>query len=239
MGFGTGELAFATAGYEPKRSAGSSHQVLLRWAEGHPPGRVLDLGCSDGYLAGELRDRGHHVTGIDVRFDDAVEKRVDRFIEADLDRGLPEDLDGPFDIVLAADVLEHVRSPAAVLEQLRGVVSPASTILVSIPNFSHWYPRSRVALGRFDYDGRGILDHDHVRFFTKRSFERLLAGTGYRIVRFDGTGLPIDVVERGGRGAPVGQSRVARVIGRADRASVAMRPQLFAYQLLYELNPIP
>ena len=242
MGFGTGELAFATEAYEEKHAPGSSHQMLLRWLEEVPPGRVLDLGCSDGYLAGALRDRGHHVTGVDLRAHDGVKERVDEFFEADLDRGLPPELEGPFDVVLAADVLEHVRTPELLLEQLRLKASPTTRVLLSVPNVGHWYPRTRILLGRFDYDRRGILDRDHVRFFTKKSIERLIAAAGYRVERSAGTGLPIDVVNRGA-GDPVDDevsgSGVAEAVSRLDRALVAVRPQMFAYQLLYELSPVP
>jgi hypothetical protein len=108
-----------------------------------------------------------------------------------------------------------------------------------VPNFAHWYPRLRVLAGRFDYDRRGILDHTHVRFFTRRSFERLVGDRGWAITRRGSTGIPLEVTERGG--AP----RVAREADgilrqwalRADAAAVRARPTLFAYQFLYELEP--
>ncbi len=242
MGFGTGDLAFASDAYEEKHGEDSSHQVLLRWLQTSPPGRVLDVGCSDGYLAGELRALGHHVTGVDLRAHDGVKERVDHFVPADLDQGLPEEIEGPFDLVVLADVLEHTRDPLGLLAELRTRIGPATRVLVSVPNFGHWYPRARVAVGRFDYDRRGILDRDHVRFFTKRSFERVIAEAGYRVVQQRGTGLPLEVAERGadpaaaaGHPEPAG---LASVVGRLDRAAVALRPQLFAYQLLYELSPL-
>lgn len=240
MGFGTGELAFASDAYEEKHGEDSSHQTLLRWLSDAPPGRVLDVGCSDGYLSGQLRDRGHEVTGIDVQAHDGVKARVDRFLTADLDRGLPDALDGPYDIVVLADVLEHTRNPGAVLEELRAHIGPSARVLISVPNFGHWYPRVRVAAGRFDYDRRGILDRDHVRFFTKRSFERLIADTGYRVVKQRGTGLPLEVADRGAAAGAEDRAEgggLAGVVGRVDRAAVAVRPQLFAYQLLYEVSP--
>ena len=43
------------------------------------------------------------------------------------------------------------------------IYSPDGEVLVSIPNFAHWYPRAKVVSGRFDYDQRGPLDHGHVR----------------------------------------------------------------------------
>jgi SAM-dependent methyltransferase len=237
MGFGTCELAFASDTYDAKHAVDSSHEQLRRWLARRAPGRVLDLGCSDGQLADRLRRLGHHVTGVDLVAHNGVKERVDRFVEADLEHGVPPEAGGPFDAVLAADVLEHVRAPARVLNDVRRVLVPGGSLLVSVPNFGHWYPRARVAMGRFDYDRRGILDKDHVRFFTRRSFERLVTTSGFRVVRRGGTGLPLEVVDRGGNSQHAGSGSAARALARLDRAAVAARPQLFAYQFIYELVP--
>ena len=112
-------------------------------------------------------------------------------------------------------------------------------MIASVPNFGHWYPRLRVALGRFDYDRRGILDNDHVRFFTRRSFERLVRAQGYSVARRDATGLPLEVADRGGNGQEIDSSPVSKLLARLDRIAVSLRPQLFGYQFLYELRPDP
>lgn len=241
MGFGTGELAFADRGYEEKHAEDTSHRVLAAWASQRPGARVLDLGCSDGHLAAGLRSRGHDVTGVDLHPSPGVEQRVDTFVAADLDRGLPEELDGPFDVVVLADVLEHLREPGELLTALlaSGLLAPDGRVLVSVPNFGHWYPRLRVALGRFDYDRRGILDAGHLRFFTRRSFERLVTDTGWSVARRDATGLPLEVADRGAGAAGVapGTGTGARVVSGIDRLLVGLRPQLFGYQFLYELRP--
>ena len=239
MGFGTGELAFASDAYEQKDGEQSSHRILTSWLGRRERAHVLDLGCSDGTVAEGLRAQGHRVTGVDLAVHDGVKDRVDRFVQADLEQGLPPELDGPYDVVLAADVLEHVRRPDLLLDQLHGVLAPGGSVIVSVPNFGHWYPRLRVALGRFDYDRRGILDADHVRFFTRRSFERLVSSQGWIVARRDATGLPIEVADRGGRGQDVGASSASRWIERLDRTAVGLRPQLFGYQFLYELRPDP
>jgi glycosyltransferase involved in cell wall biosynthesis len=239
MGFGTGELAFASQAYESKEDPGSSHEHLLAWLADRRNLRVLDLGCSDGVLASRLRERGHHVTGVDVSAHPGIEDRVDRFVQADLDAGLPPGLDWPFDVVLAADVLEHVRRPERVLAELLPHLDARSSLIASVPNFGHWYPRARVALGRFDYDRRGVLDRDHVRFFTKRSFERMVDAQGYEVVRRDSTGVPLEVVDRRGGdadGGP-GSGSAAHTLSSMERTAIAMRPQLFAYQFLFELRP--
>jgi methionine biosynthesis protein MetW len=237
MGFGTGELAFASQDYEEKSDVDSSHVQLLAWAAVHRPRTVLDLGCGDGRLAEQLAELGADVTGVDLHAADGVKDRVHRFVQADLDRGLPEELDGSYDLVVAADVLEHVRHPEQLLGQMGDRIAPGGALLLSVPNFGHWYPRARVLLGRFDYDRRGILDRDHVRFFTRRSLERLLTTGGFRIDRRGTTGLPIEVVDRGAEDA--GGSGARRAVAAADRALRMLRPQLFAYQFLYDVRPDP
>ncbi|HKA94615.1 MAG TPA: glycosyltransferase/methyltransferase, partial [Acidimicrobiia bacterium] len=116
-------------------------------------------------------------------------------------------------------------------------LAPGGSIVACVPNFGHWYPRLRVALGRFDYDRRGILDRGHLRFFTRASFERLVGRTGYATRRREFLTLPLEVVDRGG---PDGESRgdgARRAVKRIDHAGTALAPTLFAYQFLYELEP--
>jgi SAM-dependent methyltransferase len=238
MGFGTGELAFATTTYEQKGEVDSSHQQLLDWVGRRAPGEVLDLGCADGWMGEELETRGHRVTGVDLEAAEGIKERVSRFVQADLDRGVPEEVGGPFDLVVAADVLEHVRHPEDLLAQVHDLIAPGGSLLVSVPNFGHWYPRLRVLSGRFDYDRRGILDRDHVRFFTRRSLERLLTGAGFSIERRGTTGLPLEVADRGGASGAEGGRGLRGLLGRFDRILRQLRPQLFAYQFLYELRPV-
>jgi glycosyltransferase involved in cell wall biosynthesis len=247
MGFGTGEMAFATEGYELKESPLSSHGRLVGWLQDQPAGRVLDLGCGDGAVAAALRAAGHRVVGIDSTVSGRVKERVDEFIQADLEDGLPPALEGQFDAILAADVLEHVRRPEQLLDELRPLLAPGGALWVSVPNFAHWYPRLRVALGRFDYDRRGILDHTHLRFFTRSSFERLVRSHGWRTVRRGYTGLPLEVADRGpgdgspgeGTGSDGGDGGARGLVRRVDGTLVNVWPSLFAYQLLYRLEPTP
>ena len=240
MGFGTGELAFASDSYEFKDDADTSHGRVEAWMALRSPSRVLDLGCSDGLVGARLVAQGHEVIGVDMIEHKGVRERLTDFFEADLEAGIPEGAGDGFDVVLAADVLEHVRDPEAMLGHIRERLRPGGRLITSIPNFGHWYPRTRVLLGRFDYDARGILDQGHLRFFTKRSFARLVDRAGWTISRAESIGLPLGVVERGGAGSVSGQKGGLRALaGRLDRGAVALRPQLFAYQFLYELAPKP
>jgi SAM-dependent methyltransferase len=167
------------------------------------------------------------VTAADVLELPEVRSRVDQFVCADLDSGLPDELAalGPFDVVLTADLLEHLREPRRLLEQIAGVLVPHGVLIASVPNFGHWYARIRTVLGLFDYDQRGVLDRGHLRFFTRRSFSRLLRDTGFSVTRLEATGLPVEILVRGG-------GFLARAMRRLDRLAVGARPTLFGYQFV-------
>jgi SAM-dependent methyltransferase len=230
-------MAFAADAYELKLTPDSSHGQLLAWLSRRPPGKVLDLGCSDGRFGQLVRAEGHRVVGVDVTKHPGVGDRVDEFYEADVDRGIPAEAGDDFDVVVLADVLEHTAAPERVLAQTRTRLAPGGAVLVSIPNFAHWYPRLRVASGRFDYDRRGILDRGHLRFFTDRSFRRLATDAGFE-VRWRGvTGLPLEIAERGAAEPPSHPGALRAAAGRVDRFAARHWPALFAYQLLYELAP--
>jgi 2-polyprenyl-3-methyl-5-hydroxy-6-metoxy-1,4-benzoquinol methylase len=241
MGFGTGPSGLAggrtstdTEIYELKPSARSSHGVLLSWTARLAPGAtVLDVGCSDGQFGAFMRRQGHHVDGVDLVKHEGVGERLDGFVEADVSRGLPPGT-AAYDVIVAGDILEHVVDPETLLKDLRDHLAPGGQILVSVPNFGHWYPRGKVALGRFDYDQRGPLDHTHVRFFTRRTFERLVKECSLHVVERDVVGSPVDVLDRGGE---TFVSRAARGAARVDRAATAAWPTLFGYQFLYRLQP--
>jgi 2-polyprenyl-3-methyl-5-hydroxy-6-metoxy-1,4-benzoquinol methylase len=234
VGFGPGQADGGARddGYELKLTPHSSHGRLLAWIVPRPAGRVLDVGCSNGRFGALLRLEGHEVVGVDVAEHDGVHERLDAFVQADLNQGLPQGLDGPFDVIVAADVLEHVVDPARLLGGLHDLLAPGGRLYTSIPNFGHWYPRARVAAGRFDYDRRGILDAGHVRFFTRRTAERLIADAGFDVCRRDVVGVPVEVAERGGR-AP---RRPLAALAAADRVAAALWPTMFGYQFVYELR---
>ncbi len=234
LGFGQPAALEGEDDYALKESEDSSHGQLISWMDGFPPSKVLDLGCARGRVGELLRKQGHEVTGVEIKGNEDAAAKLDRFFVADLEAGIPEAAGTGYDAVIAGDVLEHVRDPAALLREIRRVTVPGGSLLISVPNFAHWYPRARVALGLFDYDSRGILDQGHVRFFTRRSFRRILHETGWSVGRSEYTGLPLDVLADRDDGGASGARGVVRTL---DQALVRVWPTLFAYQLLFVAHP--
>ena len=230
-GFGEGQLAHVEEPYAFKPDLTGSHGRILTMMKDRPPCRVLDVGCGPGWLAAELRAAGHYVVGVDLTEHAGVRSRTDRFVQADLDAGMPE-VGGGYDVVLAADVIEHVREPERLLREILTCLRDGGVVLASVPNISHWYSRGRIALGMFSYDQRGILDRTHLRFFTRRSFLQLARRCSLEPRVSQHTGLPFDAI---GLGGPF--SHFAGIVRRLDALSLRVWPTMFAYQFVYELAP--
>lgn len=225
-GFGLAEWVPDSTEYDVKITRGSSHELLLELAAQAPPGKVLDVGCSSGQFSERLRERGHYVVGIDALEHPDVHTRVDEFHLVDIQDGVPEVGTG-YDLIIAGDVIEHVRDPEELLAKLAALLGPGGRLLVSTPNISHWYPRLRMVTGTFDYDRRGILDRTHLRFFSRGGFMRTVARSGLVIEELRYSGLPLGTRGRG---------LAARMCTLIDRSLVRLRPTLFGYQFVARLR---
>ncbi|HXA31680.1 MAG TPA: bifunctional glycosyltransferase/class I SAM-dependent methyltransferase [Acidimicrobiales bacterium] len=229
-GFGDGSRIALPAEYQLKPSEDSSHGRISSLLHCRPPSRILDLGCSSGLLSERLKRMGHHVTGVDVNEIEEVTERTNAFVRADLNEGIPSEVGTGFDIVLAADVLEHVVNPGVLLSQVRDVLAPNGTALFCVPNIAHWYPRFRSTFGMFGYDQRGILDSTHLRFFTRRSLAKLVERREFAIRRIEPVGVPLDALGVDGT--------KARTLRLADRLLSNLWPTMFAYQFIVEATPV-
>ncbi len=174
---------------------------------------------------------GHHVTGVDLNEIAGVRERTDEFFKADLNDGIPVEVGKGYDVVLAADVIEHLMNPGALIRQARSVLAPEGMAIFCVPNIAHWYPRFRSTLGMFDYDQRGILDSTHVRFFTRRSIRKLIERHGFTVRRLEPVGLPLDAL-----GVEGGRARLLRLV---DNMFSTLWPTMFGYQFIVEATPNP
>jgi 2-polyprenyl-3-methyl-5-hydroxy-6-metoxy-1,4-benzoquinol methylase len=144
--------------------------------------RVLDLGCSTGWLASALKARGDvEVVGIEREPAYAAEarERCDRVIETDV-ADVPEGL-GRFDCLVAADILEHLVDPWSTLEAYVQMLEPGCRAIVSLPNVAHWSTFARLATGSWPRLPEGIHDATHLRWFTRRDAIELLEGAGLQV----------------------------------------------------------
>jgi SAM-dependent methyltransferase len=156
-------------------------------AELKPGMRVLDLGAKRGGLARIIREAGVDISylGTDLSEENvaaAGETGLDVRL-ADLDRPLPLP-DASFDCAFCLELLEHLVTPLAVLEELRRVLVPDGRAIVSVPSPYSWIEVARELLGRPDTEG-------HLNAFTTPVMTNLAALAGFRVERRLGTSLRV------------------------------------------------
>jgi 2-polyprenyl-3-methyl-5-hydroxy-6-metoxy-1,4-benzoquinol methylase len=216
--------ALESAAYVPlnERAHGGHAKLLRLVGEGK---RVLDVGCSSGYLARPLVQRGCVVVGIEQ---DATAAEEARSVCAEVLVGDVETLELPFepasfDVVLCGDLIEHLRDPEAFLARVRPLLRRGGRLVLTTPNVANWAMRGGLLLGRWRYTERGILDRTHVHLFTRATLVETLGRAGYRVVELDFT-VPVP---------GVGTDRVERLAHRIGR----IRPSLLAYQFVVAAAP--
>ena len=176
-----GERAARAAAYERARPEILEHVPLTAR-------RVLDLGCATGTTGAALKQRQPcEVVGIELEPEYAREAatRLDRVLAEDVETAEPE---GPFDALIAADILEHLRDPWTALRRYAQRLDPGATAVVSLPNVAHWSTYAHLARGTWPRRPEGIFDATHLRWFTLRDAQELLTQAGL---------TPHSVVRRG------------------------------------------
>lgn len=147
---------------------------LLRLWGGRRGLRVLDVGCGFATTSERLQRLGNEVTGIEESGEacDVASTRIARVVRGDLQTA---DLgDEQFDVIIFADVLEHLPWPVGVLRRYLRWLAPEGSVIISLPNVGLWSVRLAHLFGRWEYDDTGVLDRTHLRFFTRRSARWLL-----------------------------------------------------------------
>ncbi|HVR38378.1 MAG TPA: class I SAM-dependent methyltransferase [Thermoanaerobaculia bacterium] len=207
--------------------------------------RVLDVGCGFATTTEYMQKLGNHVTGVEESADACrvASTRIERVVHADLqDAQLAE----PFDVLIFADVLEHVARPLDVLQSWLQRLAPNGSVFVSLPNVGLWSVRFAHLAGQWNYGDTGVLDRTHLRFFTRKTARRLLAEAGLEIVatthnpglvrpfvplakRFLSSGAPADALLH---------SKPYRLYLKTaypiERALASLWPGMLAFQMIFE-----
>ncbi|HYH10302.1 MAG TPA: class I SAM-dependent methyltransferase [Thermoanaerobaculia bacterium] len=215
--------------YTFKDFEGSSHRILLDMIRRHarPGGRLLDLGAAGGELGSSLTDHFSQRIGFEYNVDCVGELcgRFDQVVVADLEtlKALPKDVDA----IVLADVLEHLRSPATALALVRKSLHDEGRVFISVPNIANITVRLGLLFGIFEYRDRGILDHTHLRFYTKRTIRREVERAGFRILEIGGSSVPIRLIL--GRFTP---ELLLRIGEKLLTGLTRLWRGLFAYQII-------
>lgn len=179
--------------------ANNSHTKLCERILEDGPGngkRVLDVGCSEGYLGEALKAFGFEVWGVEPSATAAATARnkLDKVFTGGLEDFLASSppAEVQFDYLVFGDVLEHLPDPAAILKRCREYLAPGGAVAASIPNIAHLATRLMLLQGQWNYADFGLMDHTHLRFFTRSSTVDLFTQTGFRIESLDRVEIPVE-----------------------------------------------
>ncbi|MGH3069726.1 MAG: class I SAM-dependent methyltransferase [Streptosporangiaceae bacterium] len=164
------------------------------------PAVIVDLGCGDGSALAVAagRNPAHRFAGIDwsgdaLRRAQALGLTVVRAGVAA--PGLPV-ADGAADVVIMSELIEHLVDPDGAVAEVRRVLRPGGSLLLSTPNLAAWYNRGLLVLGIqpifsevslhgvFGRPGRVVAGH--LRLFTRRALTEFLTASGFRCVTVTG-----------------------------------------------------
>lgn len=142
-----------------------------------PPGaKVLDIGCRDGalrnYLGGEVQYYGIEIV---------TEFASPRVKIQDISNGTEFENDS-FDYVFCIEVLEHVRNPHFVLNEIKRVLKPSGFLILSVPNPYHF---KEILWNIFNVPDKT----GHIYSWTKQTLRKLMKFCGFRLVSMTGTYL--------------------------------------------------
>ena len=148
-------------------------------------GRVLDVGCGNGFLLDHIRRQhlGVDVFGCDFSWQlcknstNLHQKGI--FVQGDGEE-LPF-LSNIFDAVFITEVLEHIIKPESVLLEIRRVLKPNGKLVLSVPN-RDWFRYDKYVKKRKVF--QPIDDH----WFTREELKRLLVQSQFEIQSTGGHG---------------------------------------------------
>lgn len=146
--------------------------------------RVLDVGCGTGSVSRIIADtRDAQIIGVEPDSCRAAAARA-RGLEVHeqlFTAAILQELER-FDVIVFADVLEHVADPSSFLQLAQRALRPGGRVIASVPNVAHWSVRVDLLRGRFDYQPFGIRDATHLRWFTAETIRLLFESSAFRVV---------------------------------------------------------
>lgn len=174
--------------YQSKESQyfqGTRNDIVALLPQGS--NKVLELGCGVGRTLLNAREQGKasEIVGIDIIAPCADQKMLDNYIQADIDSLELPYPQGYFDVIICADVLEHLVDPWQAVTRLVPFLRTGGIVVVSLPNARDYLLFVAIFIkGDFRYNSEGLFDQGHLRFFCKKNMLHLLEQSGLKDVCF-------------------------------------------------------
>ncbi len=172
-----------------------------------PGSTVLEFGCAEGRMTEYMKEK----LGCSVYICEYNKEAYEHAINFAAD-GVCGDLcdyewedrfkEIGFDVIMFADVLEHIPEPVEVLKRVSKLLKREGSILVSVPNVTHNDVILKAMEERFDYTSVGILDNTHIKFWGKENIPGTVEEAGLYLKDFDATYCETGYTEQYGGNVP-------------------------------------
>ncbi|GAB5490232.1 MAG: hypothetical protein Phog2KO_04470 [Phototrophicaceae bacterium] len=216
--------------YTTKQNFSSSHQFGLDRIQ--EKSSVIDIGCGPGFMAEALSEKDVNLTSFDIVIHPKTEQYSSRTVEVNIEEyDFPEEFDN-IDTILLLDIIEHLRKPDVLMQNLRtSYVKHSPEIVITTANIGFFVVRFGLFLGQFNYGKRGILDADHATLFTFQSLIRLLKISGYEITEVKGIPAPYPLA--------LGDNFFSQFLLKLNTFLIFFARGLFSYQIAIVAKPLP
>ncbi len=147
-------------------------ELIVRLIQQYPKSlRIFEIGCAGGYLLQTLKEKGlYGVSGIDVS-GEAVSLCRAKELDVWLGDGKDADPSGQsFDIIVASDVLEHIRDDKAALQSWSHMLKTGGVLICFVPAF------------QFLWSGHDV-SNQHERRYRIQQLISLVENAGMRVER--------------------------------------------------------
>jgi 2-polyprenyl-3-methyl-5-hydroxy-6-metoxy-1,4-benzoquinol methylase len=163
--------------------------------------RVLEVGAGPGSITRHLQGHGGcTITGVELDADaiKLLSPYCDKVYQANLnDPDWPDMLsaEDKYDVVVAADVLEHLYDPWNALQAMQRFVNEDGCLVISLPHVGHSAIAACLLQEDFNYRDWGLLDRTHIRFFGISNMQALFENAGLKIVDAEFVVVPPEETE--------------------------------------------
>lgn len=168
------------------------HPVILGFIEQLKPSKILDLGCGNGDLCKLLYDSGYQCVGVDADeegIEIAGNKYPDiKFVATGVYDDPAELVEEGIDMVVSAEVIEHLFKPSCLPKYASEILKKGQYLIVTTPY--HGYLKNLVLsiLNKWDSHHTVLWEGGHIKFWSRKTLQRLLKREGFEVLSFKGVG---------------------------------------------------
>lgn len=171
--------------YRKERFGKERMNIIEQFHDSTLPKRLLDIGCSTGFLLEEAQDRDWVAKGIELNPSSAefARKRNLNVIEKPLQE---IKFDENFSVITLFDVLEHLTYPSDILQIVYNLLAPGGRIYIYVPNYNS---ACKELLGV--EEAHFIWPTHHLTYFTPETLNDFLERKNFQVFYWETQGLDL------------------------------------------------